>query len=373
MHEGMKPAARKKFGWGESFAVEKPDWRVLRMTLVFIVGLFILGELFFSLDPVQAALTGPRIGSRHRQFEIQIARLDKLVREGEPIDCIFLGNSMVWLGIDPLEVSQVFERRTGQEIHCFNFGVSALPASSAGEIARMLVDRYHPRLLVYGTFARDYAIPADAEDAYVVSDTPWLYYRNGEFNLKGWLYDHSSFYQYRGHVRDFLLINYLEDVFVQNNTPRYQAYGLDPKLDIRVDVHTSPDFEAVDNRDPVKWLGHFAIQSENLEGLRRIVQESDSGVTVIVVEMPFFETAYKFFPNGKQDYNRYADQVESIAVSRHVPFWRLEDQPVLPAESWWDYFHLNLQGARLFSQWLGNDLADAYLKGGFDLSASAAP
>ncbi len=132
---------------------------------------------------MQAALTGPRIGSRHRQFEIQVARLEKLVREGEPIDCIFLGNSMVWLGVDPLVVNQSFKDKTGQEIHCFNFGVSALPASSAGQIAPMLVKKFYPKVLIYGTIARDYAFPSDAEDAYVVSDTTWLRYPNGESNL----------------------------------------------------------------------------------------------------------------------------------------------------------------------------------------------
>jgi hypothetical protein len=182
--EEMKSTASQKWGWGDSFAAQKPNWQILRLTLILLVGYFVLGELFFRLDFVQTGLTGPRIGSQHRQFEIQLARLDKLVREGEPIDCIFLGNSMIWLGVDPLVTNQVFESRTGQSIHCFNFGVSALPASSAGQIATMLVEKYHPSLLIYGTFARDYAVPADAEDAYVVSDTPWLKYWNEGFNLE---------------------------------------------------------------------------------------------------------------------------------------------------------------------------------------------
>jgi hypothetical protein len=308
-------------------------------------------------------LTGPRIGSRHRQFEIQVARLEKLVQDGEPIDCIFLGNSMIWLGVNPLVVNRTFQAETGQEIHCFNFGVSALPASSAGEIATMLVKRYRPKLLIYGTFARDYTIPSDAEDAYVVSDTPWLQYQNGEFNLKGWLYAHSSVFQYTGHLRDFLLMNYLEDVFVPRDIPRYQTYGLDPKYDIRVDVSKPPDFDARDNRDPVKWLGQFEIQPENLDGLQRIVQQSGNNTRVIVIEMPFYETAYAFFPNGKQDYETYIQQVDSATASSAVPLWRLDEQPSLSPHLWWDYFHLNLEGADEFSRWLGRQLAGAYLQG----------
>ena len=346
----------------QSFTIQKLNWRVLRWTLIFMAGYFALGEFIFRLDTAQDRLTGPRIGSRHRQFEIQVARLEKLIQDGEPIDCIFLGNSMVWLGVNPLVVNQTFQAETGQEIYCFNFGVSALPTSSAGEIAAMLVKRYHPKLLIYGTFARDYTIPSNAEDAYVVSDTPWLKYQNGEFNLKGWLYTYSSAFQYTGHLRDFLLMTYLEDVFVPSDIPPYQTYGLDPKYDIRVDVSTPPDFDARENRDPVKWLGQFEIQPENLDGLHKIVRQSVNNTQVIVIEMPFYETAYAFFPNGKQDYETYIQQVDSDTATAAVPFWRLNEQPSLPPHLWWDYFHLNLDGADEFSKWLGRRLAQAHLQ-----------
>ena len=358
---------------GESFAVRKLDWWILQLTLIFLVGYFVLGEIFFRIDAVQARLTGPRIGSRHRQFEIQVARLEKLIQDGEPVDCIFLGNSMVWLGINPLVVNQTFQESTGQKIRCFNFGVSALPASSAGQIAPMLVQKFHPKLLIYGTFARDYAIPIDAEDAYVIFDTPWLRYQNGDFNLQGWLYAHSSLIQYKGHMRDYLFMNFLEDVFVLRESPPYQAYGLDPKYDIRTDVRASPDFESTNNRDPVKWLGHYKIQQENLDGLQKIVQQSDNSVQVIVIEMPFYETALEFFPNGRQDYETYIQRVESIAASSGTPFWHLDEQPLLSSDNWWDYFHLNLQGAELFSEWLGSQLANQYLSGHLSLSSSATP
>ena len=357
----------KNKGIGESLTIQKPDFHVFKLTLLFLIGYIVLGEIFFRLKPVQVILTGPRIGSRHSQFEIQIARLEKLAAEGEPIDCIFLGNSMVWLGIDPLIVNDKFHERTGQEINCFNFGVSALPASSAGQIAPMLVKRYNPKLLIYGTFARDYAIPINAEDAYVVTDTPWLKYQNGEINPKGWLYSHSAVFQYAGHLHDILFMRYLENVFSQSDQPPYQAYGLDPKFEVRTDVHTSPDFESPDNRDPVRWLNHYEIRQENLDGLQNIIQQKDNNVQIIVIEMPFYTTALEFFPNGKQDYDTYVKQVDEITASATAPFWHLDEQPNLPPEDWWDYFHLNLQGAEKFSQWIGDHLADSYLQGNLDI------
>jgi hypothetical protein len=148
---------------------------------------------------------------------------------------------------------------------------------------------------------------------------------------------------------------------------------LDPKYDSRLNVEESPDFDAVANRDPVKWLGHYEIRQENLEGLRQIVQQSNHGVEVIVIEMPFYETALEFFPNREQDYESYVRQVDRITASNRTSFWRRDDQPNLPPEYWWDYFHLNLQGADLFSEWIGNQLVDTYLQGNLNLSSSTHP
>ena len=333
MKKDLNSKAWRKWIRSESLKIQRPDWRMFRVATLLLVVYFIAGELLFRLDAVQNALSGPRIGSRHEQFEQQVARLDKLVREGEPIDCIFLGNSMIWLGVDPLVVDRVFESRTGHEIHCFNFGVSALPASSAGQIAPVLVKKYHPKILVYGTFARDYAIPRDVEDAFAVSDTPWLRYQNGEFNVMGWLYENSSVFRYKSHMRDMLLRRYLEGVFVQEKAPAYQAYGLDPKYDVRLDVHEPPDPQDVNNRDPVRWLSHYEIREENIEGLRRILELSNPETTVIVLEMPFHENAYGFFANGRKDYARYVHQVSAVAEAAHTSIWYLEDQPRLPADT----------------------------------------
>lgn len=372
MHKDLKTSVSRFWQIGESFAIQKPNLRVVWVTCIFLISYLVIGELFFRVDTVQAALTEPRLGSRHRQFEIQLGRLDRLVRAGEPIDCIFLGNSMTWLGIDPLVVDDVFQNRTGEQIHCFNFGVSALPASSAGLIAPLLVEKYHPKFLIYGTFARDYAIPIDAEDASVINETPWLAYQQGDFNLLGWAYEHSYVLRYKGHMRDFLYMN-SDDLFIDKTAPDYRAYGLDPKYDIRSDVKQSPDLGSSDNRDPVKWLTTYTIQQENLEGLHQVVELSGHGVQVIVLEMPFYETAFDFFANGETDYQSYVRQVEQTTKTYGTLFWRLQDQPYLSPEDWWDYFHLNIDGVNVFSEWLGNQLADTYLQGELKLLSSNKP
>jgi hypothetical protein len=346
---------------------------VARLAFALVILFLFLGELFFRADAVQARLSARHFGSRHRQLEIQLARLDHLVEQEGPVDCIFLGNSMTWLGVDPQAVMDEFAERTGQRLRCFNFGISALPASAAGKLAEVLVDAYHPRVLIYGTFARDYAIPVNAEDASVIVRTPWIRHRTGEIDLNGWLYDVSYGHSYKGHLRDLVALK-VEEVTENNyGPPAYRAYGLDPKEDIRVDVRAAPDMNHPMNVDPVRWLQSYQILPENVAGLSQVLDQSEKGVQVIVLELPFYETGLAFFGNGQQDYNRYIQVVSELTAARGLPFWQAVDQVTVAPEGWWDYFHFNLSGAREFSQWLGAQLAGAYLQGSLYLPEQSEP
>jgi hypothetical protein len=345
----------------ETLQLRNPSIRFMGLTFGILLLFLILGELVFRVDVVENRLSAASIGSTHRQLEIQFARLERLVENEGSVDCIFLGNSMVWLGVNPQVVTQVVEERTGRSLRCFNFGVSAMPASSAGKVASILVDKYQPSILIYGTFARDFAIPADAEDAIVISNTPWIRYMSGEMSLTGWIYDFSNAYRYKGQVRDFLYLKF-GDVFDDSFGPEaFRVYGLDPKFDIAIDVRQSPDPEHVRNENAFKWLYDYKILPENLEGLRQILQQSEKGVQVVIVEMPFYETGFQYFKNGRIDYDQYVNQVDQLTSSRGIDFWRISNQVEIAPEDWWDILHLNIQGADQFSKWLGNHLSDTIL------------
>jgi hypothetical protein len=348
---------------GETLKLRSPSKKFWLLTSAILLLFLLFGEVFLRIDAVQNRLSAASIGSRHRQLEIQFARLDRLVENEGPVDCIFLGSSMVWLGINPQVVTEVVEERTGHELRCFNFGVSSMPASSAGKVASALVEKYNPSLLIYGTFARDYAIPADAEDAYVITETPWIRYRNDEIDLSGLIYDLSKIYSYKGQINHFLQFRFGQ-VFEDNFGPEeFRAYGLDPKFDIRMDVNQLPfDPEDVGNKNALLWLHDYKIYPENLEGLSQIIQQAENGTQVVVIEMPFYQTGYQFFKNGKQDYDQYVNQVVQLTSSGEVQFWRLSEQDEIDVHGWWDILHLNLEGANQFSMWIGNQLSDAFLQ-----------
>ena len=342
--------------------IKKPDWWLLGETLALLLSFLVMGEIAFRQSAIQNHFLGPQIGSRHGQFDQQWARLEKLEASGEPIDCILLGNSMIWIDANPFVVADVFQSVTGQKIDCFNFGVSALPASSAGLLASVLVEKFHPKILVYGTAARDYAIPDMSEDAVVISDTPWLRYQNGSFSPEGWLYANSKFYQYKNYLPKLILLGFEDVIPGYSDLPAYHDFGYDPKIGQRIDVSRPLDMEDIGSREARKWLYHYNILDENLDGLRGVVQQSSQGVQVIVIEMPFHPSAYEFFSNGQSDYNQFVQHVTQITTEGKVSFWRLQDQPQISDPNWWDFFHMNFQGAEIFSRWLGQELGEATIE-----------
>lgn len=336
-----------KFPFGQTFGLA-----LLLFSLLF--GGF---ELFVRTEFVESRLNTPTIGSRHGQFENKLARLDRVVKRDGPVDCIFLGSSLVWLGVEPETFSQAYKLETGQDIRCFNFGVSAMPANAAGSVAQILVENYRPKLLIYGTSARDFAIPSEAEDAAVILETPWVQYRTGHFTVQGWLYDNFHTLRYLSHFRRLLMLNFnpLENEF---GTSKPEQYGFLPK-----DTPIT-DKSLVSAREYLhEWLYNYKIWPDNLLGLEQIVNQNSPKTKVIILEMPVPPTHFDYFKNGRQDFDRYTTQVENLLASSKVPFWKTTDEQLIPADGWWDPSHLNADGAKIFSEWLGHRVGQAVRQG----------
>src|SRR5690554_5038235 len=124
--------------------LERPFGATLLLSLVLLV--FVLGsvELIARSRYFKAHVTSIDIGSAHGQFELQRGRLEMVVADGGPIECIFLGNSMVWRGFNPAAFARTLRKHSGRELRCFNFGVDGMPAASAAAVASVLVQEYKP-------------------------------------------------------------------------------------------------------------------------------------------------------------------------------------------------------------------------------------
>jgi hypothetical protein len=338
--------------------LEWPFGRTPVCSLILCALLLLTGELLARSQFFKAHVIAADWGSIHNQFETQLGRLETIVANTGSIDCIFVGSSMVWHAFDPGTFSQAYNEETGREMNCFNFGVDGGVASTAGVLAPILVQEYHPRFLVFGTDARDYAVPFDASDVTVQLDSPWVRYRQSDFTVRGWLYEHahlSRAWESLGHLvrlqKTYLAVRSASSL---DNSD----YGFRP-LDTVVDVATSPlehlDLQAVSYyRD---LLSNYQIVPENVQGLQEIVALKDENTVVIVVEMPIPETYLDFFGRGAEDYQLFVNTVQEVANTSQVPFWMIGPSQLVPADGWADYTHVNTKGATLFSRWLAESMA----------------
>jgi hypothetical protein len=99
------------------------------------------------------------------------------------------------------------------------------------------------------------------------------------------------------------------------------------------------------------------VLSENVDGLKKIANFSEQGVQVIFFEVPVvFDEYYNYFGNGEDDYDGFVNAVSSVTDEYGIPFIRTNELSTIPEEGWWNENHLNMEGANIFSRWLGEQI-----------------
>src|SRR5260221_1575250 len=114
----------------EASAMNSMENRTLRLspfsarTLVYAALIFaailVGGEAVLRVPFVRNHLPNPAIFDGYRDAERKFALLDKYIKQNGPVDCVFIGNSRVETGIDPVLFDAVYQQTTGQPINCFN-------------------------------------------------------------------------------------------------------------------------------------------------------------------------------------------------------------------------------------------------------------
>lgn len=336
----------------------KTIWLTLAL-LLFFGG---IAELVTRSDFFQAPLTPPKMGSRHYQLGHKLALLDAAIKKNGPIDCIAVGSSMVDVGFDPDSFQNAYQEITGRNIRCFNFGIDATSVASVSALVRILVEDYHPRLLIFGTDARDYVLAQEDQDVVVILDTPWVRYRLGDFSLDGWLTEHSYFYRYRQHLARLIRFNYQGTLWSETKINfEILPNGQTPISTVNTSANDPPNLQ--DDTFEVKYYTRifttYKIIDVNLESLEEVINHNGPDTRVLVVEMPVSDGYHYFFGNGENDYKLFIDQVSEVAVLHQVPFWQTEPLDMIPNDGWTDYSHLNTKGAKVFSAWLGQQIGKA--------------
>jgi hypothetical protein len=332
------------------------------LTILLFILLMAVAEWVARSESFQEPLTPPNMGSRHYQLGHKLALLNVLTRRTGHVDCIMLGSSVVDTGFDPAAFEIGYREMTGRDIHCFNFGIDASSAASTAALTRIIVEDYHPRFLIIGTDARDYAVPREDRDLAVVLNAPWVAYRQGKFSLEGWLQDKSYLYRYRQHLGRLARFQFEGTIWSNtklNNEILNNGFTPLSKVSTYINDPPNPWDDSFEVKYYTRIYSSYQMLHENLEGLESMMEYNQSGIPVILVEMPVSDGLYYFFGNREADYNRFVTRVGELASRHQVPFWQSEPLDLIPDNGWVDYSHLNRTGAKIFSTWLGQQVGKA--------------
>lgn len=291
------------------------------------------------------------IGSTNTTFDRNIGLLDELLEREGHVDCILLGSSVVLNGFDPALVSETYAQQTGDPLACYNFGIPALTAKGAGLLAELLVERYHPRLLIYGLTLRAVAEGAFQSDRiyWYITETPWVQYKRGAFTLTGWLADHSSAFQHFLAYRNWMKHEFGNWLAEHKNASRT---GYTP-------LYSTPIIDPAAVNGPA-YFTTFRYAPQDLAGLDQILRLHGQGVTqVLLVELPLPLFFRELFDGGAAGYQMRLDELAARAAEYGVPLWQTSTLDLVPENGWAaDIQHVNDNGARALSRWLGERLAN---------------
>jgi hypothetical protein len=124
-----------------------PFGKTIALAGVILLALLGIGEAICRTSWARDRLVAPSLDINFETLDVKIDLLAKLA-DREPIDCVFVGSSMVNRGIDIEVFEKVFNQQTGESITCFNLGLGGTSASEAAALAEIVIDTYHPALLV---------------------------------------------------------------------------------------------------------------------------------------------------------------------------------------------------------------------------------
>jgi hypothetical protein len=288
------------------------------------------------------------VGSANTVFDQKIGILDELVEREGRVDCILLGSSVVLNALDPDLVAEAYTQHTGEPLACYNFGIPALSSRTAGLIAELLVERYQPRLLVYGLTLRAVA-DGVWESGRIYNDvagTPWVRYERGTFSVAGWLTAHSSAFRHFLAYRNWTQHEFSNRLSEHKNAPRDGYMPFDARSPLDPAAITTPSYFAP-----------FVMSPQELAGLDQVLALQGQ-TRVVLVDMPLPLFFREGFDGGAAAYQGHITDLDARGAEWGVPLWQTNPLDMIPDDHWAkDGQHVNGLGARILSGWLGEQIA----------------
>ncbi len=345
--------------------------RVFGFGLSAVAGLILLFEgaaLLFQLLPNQPIRS---VGTFHSQFETKWFKLQDYVKENGGVDVLLMGNSMVNTGIDPDLLMQEYEAQTGVSLQIFNFGVEGMDLSTNAELAALLVREFHPKAIIFFLDIRDYNW--DVVPSVRYQEAVWFQYKLGNSQaLDGWVYDHSAAMQYFLPFRNWSRSDFPD--FILKDLYRYSQTtdsGYEPDLAYATDIDVATDPNDPEWKPLFDLYSNFTPDQTRLQDLAGILDLQEEGVQVLVTEMPVYKTFFDPF-GGEPVHQEFLTTIQSLTEDHQGIFVQPLDSNLVPLQGRVDNHHLNFEGAPLYSQLLGAELADLCLTQGQCLANESA-
>jgi len=334
----------------------RPYGRTLLLAALILVIFVGLLETLSRIEAVQARLPTPSLGSGHQNFDLKLARLESFVKKEGGVDCILLGSSTVNHDLAPSVIRKAFREGTGKDIRVFNFGLAGLNNPVTVALVRILVDRYHPQLIILGIFPGEEHFGRATGER--LMSNPWVNQQLGRRSFSGWLLDHSLAYRY--FLRFCVWLKQPEfSRSIRSLERQTLPDGFTTTTTSMPNIDDPPD--PVREREYFVRYGHFQVAPSHLEAIDDLLRFKTK-VELAVLELPIHPTFMAFFGRGKADYDPAVAETRKRAQREDVLFWSAS-QVRIPSEGWWNRNHLNAAGAQVLSLWLGERLAEAVKQG----------
>jgi hypothetical protein len=313
------------------------------------IPILLLAAEIVARSPLGTILPAPSVNADSFLFDAKIYNLERQVRRDGGLDCLFIGSSVANADIDPATVERIYRERTGETIHCFNLGLPALTLENTTALAEAAIARFRPKVVFYALLPRDiHDVIANVD---YLEKIDWITFNRGAPSLNGWLVNHSHAWRYFLTWRYWLVtqnrLKMAEEI--RWLTPR----GFQPAQNIR-DPYI-PNLTMTPQRLRETWNDPRQIQI-----VEQFLALQQTGVTIVLVEGPAYHEPDASDSETWLAYKTdYLPTLLQILNANNIPFWRTDAVAVqIPKSNWYDWLHLNSDGAFTFSQWLGEQMAE---------------
>jgi hypothetical protein len=356
-----------KFDQQVSLNISRPHTLVAAYGAILFVVACIICEMVARTPFVQSKIPYQAYGINHAQMELQLNNINHFVEEHGAPDCLVFGSSQAFREVNTDVFAQAFATANGEKITCYNFGVTGSQIWSTSIFSKILIQKYHPRLVIIGTSFLDYTEGREADINERFLDNNWLKYKTDGFTLGGWLTEHS--YAWRA----ITLLSYaapygLKYEEVLREAHKWEGAIADSGYALS-DKYINPKLPADDGfvKNFQQELGNFGISERNMSALEETIAFSKkAGAQVIIVEMAYHPALLELIDArrkprlDKEQMLSFIGSVNSrlhdIAKDHGIFFLEFNPQVSLPDTGWFDLYHLNLVGADVFSLWLGDQV-----------------